>query len=162
MDGACWVCFCCQHSSITDTNVRIFWVRMMECMCAQTRPQFTLSSERVLGEWGQNPCELRRNPPPPTRGSEEGWTHNTASRRTASPTHYRLNYSGPTVQWLNTHTFAQISLITLSPIAAGGWEQRRRITIPLACESDSNSHTGHTWQTIFTSSILQHVTALYA
>ena len=30
-------------------NVRIFWVRAMNCMCAQTRPRFILSSERVLG-----------------------------------------------------------------------------------------------------------------
>ena len=28
----------------------------MEYMCAQTRPWFILSSERVLGEWSQNPC----------------------------------------------------------------------------------------------------------
>ena len=31
-------------------NVRIFWVRAMKCMCAQTRHQFILSSERVF--WG--------------------------------------------------------------------------------------------------------------
>ena len=30
-------------------NVRIFWVRAMKCMCAQTRPQFILSSEGVFG-----------------------------------------------------------------------------------------------------------------
>ena len=40
MDGACWVCFCfcCRHSPILDMNVRIFWVYVMECMCAQTSP----------------------------------------------------------------------------------------------------------------------------
>ena len=35
-------------------NIRIFWVRAMKCMCAQTRPQFILSSERVFlgnGVW---------------------------------------------------------------------------------------------------------------
>ena len=31
----------------------------MECMCAQTRPRFTLSSERDFGEWSQNLCELQ-------------------------------------------------------------------------------------------------------
>ena len=31
-------------------NVRIFWVRVMKCMCAQTRPRFILSSKRVF--WG--------------------------------------------------------------------------------------------------------------
>ena len=30
-------------------NVRIFWVRAMKCMYAQTRPQFILSSEGVFG-----------------------------------------------------------------------------------------------------------------
>ena len=30
-------------------NVRIFWVRAMKCMCAQTRPRFIHSSERVFG-----------------------------------------------------------------------------------------------------------------
>ena len=30
-------------------NVRIFWVRAMKCMCAQTRPRFILSSEGVFG-----------------------------------------------------------------------------------------------------------------
>ena len=29
-------------------NVRIFWVRVMKCMCAQTRPRFILSSKRVF------------------------------------------------------------------------------------------------------------------
>ena len=29
-------------------NVRIFWVRAMKCMCAQTRPRFILSSEGVV------------------------------------------------------------------------------------------------------------------
>ena len=56
MDGACWVCFCCQHSPVCGMNVRIFGVHAMECMCAQTRSQFILSSERVLGGWSQNPC----------------------------------------------------------------------------------------------------------
>ena len=35
-------------------NVRIFWVRAMKCMRAQTRPRFILSSERVFlgnGVW---------------------------------------------------------------------------------------------------------------
>ena len=30
-------------------NVRIFWVCAMKCMCAETRPRFILSSERVFG-----------------------------------------------------------------------------------------------------------------
>ena len=55
LDGACWVCFYCQHSPVQDINVRIFWVCAMECMCALTRPQFKHSFERVWVEWSQNP-----------------------------------------------------------------------------------------------------------
>ena len=47
MDGTYWVCFCCRHSPVSDVNVRIFGVRAVECMSAQTRPRFILSSERV-------------------------------------------------------------------------------------------------------------------
>ena len=50
------MCFCCRHSPVQDMNVRIFGVRAMECMYPQTRPRLILSSERVLGEWSQNPC----------------------------------------------------------------------------------------------------------
>ena len=39
-------------------NIRIFWVCAMKCMWAQTRPWFMFSSERVLGNWSQNPCYL--------------------------------------------------------------------------------------------------------
>ena len=74
-------------------NVRIFWVRSMECMCAQTRPQFILSSKRVLGEWSQKAWELQRKNPLNWR-PEEVWTCDAASGKTASPTHYRPSYSG--------------------------------------------------------------------
>ena len=51
----------------------------MECMFAQTRPRFTLSSKRVLGNGvrtqGKNP-------------STRGQSHDTTSR-TASPAHYQ-------------------------------------------------------------------------
>ena len=36
-------------SPILDINVAIFGVGAMECMCAHTRPRFTLSSDRGLG-----------------------------------------------------------------------------------------------------------------
>ena len=34
---------------VAGIHVRIFWIRVMKCMCAQTRPRFILSSEGVLG-----------------------------------------------------------------------------------------------------------------
>ena len=53
MDGGCWVCFCGLHSLVQDIDVRIFGVRAMGCMCAQTRLQFTLPSKNFFGEWSQ-------------------------------------------------------------------------------------------------------------
>ena len=48
---------------------------------------------------------------PSTGGSEKGRTRDVASRRTASPTHSRLCYSGPRLnrfQWIfNFHTRAR-------------------------------------------------------
>ena len=55
-------------------NVRIFWVRAMKCMCAQTRPRFILSSERVFGGMEFEPMLTLREKSPllenfPTGGS---------------------------------------------------------------------------------------------
>ena len=77
-----------------DMNVRIFWVIAMEYMCAETRPCFILSSERVL-ENGVRTHVNSKGKIPSTGGSQEDRTCVTASRRTASPTHYQLSYDGP-------------------------------------------------------------------
>ena len=74
-------------------NVRIFRVRVMECMCAQTRPQFISHPKQFWGNgvrthvnsMGKIPC---------TGGSEEVQTLYAVSHTTASPTHYQLSYSG--------------------------------------------------------------------
>ena len=42
-------------------NIRTFWVCAMEFMCAQTRPRFILSSQRICKEWSQKPCQLQEN-----------------------------------------------------------------------------------------------------
>ena len=77
-------------------NVRIFWVRAMECMCAQTRPRFILSSENIWGIVREPMLTPRKKSPLPEKSSpEEDRTHNAASHRTASPTLYQLSYSGP-------------------------------------------------------------------
>ena len=68
----------------------------MKCMCAQTRPQFILSSQRVLGKWSQKPCSLQgKNPLYQKKiSSEEDRTCDAASR-TASPTHYQRAIPAP-------------------------------------------------------------------
>ena len=45
-------------------NVRIFWVRAMKCMYAQTRPRFILSSEGVLGGMEVEPMLTPREKSP--------------------------------------------------------------------------------------------------
>ena len=37
------------HSPVLGMNVRIFWVCVMECMCAQTRPVYTLIQKSFWG-----------------------------------------------------------------------------------------------------------------
>ena len=74
-----------------------FLVCAMECTCVQTRPQFILSFERVLGNGVRTHADSEGKIPC-TGGSEEGRTHNAASCRTASPTHYWL-----AVVWLDWH-----------------------------------------------------------
>ena len=60
----------------------------MECICAQTRHQFILSSERVFGKWSQNPRELQGKSPLLEKFSpKEDGTHDAASSRPASHTH---------------------------------------------------------------------------
>ena len=66
----------------------------MECMCAQTRPRFILSSERVVGN-GVRTHANTKGKIPSTGGPEQDGTRDAASRRTASPAHYPLSYSGP-------------------------------------------------------------------
>ena len=65
-------------------------------MCAQTRPRFILSSERVLGEWSQNPVNSKGKIPSSEKiSSGEDGTHDAASSRTASPTHYQRAIAAP-------------------------------------------------------------------
>ena len=47
-------------------NIRIFWVRAMKCMCAQTRPRFILSSEGVFGGMEFEPMLTPRGKIPST------------------------------------------------------------------------------------------------
>ena len=78
------MCFCCWHSPIQDMNVRVFLVHVMKCMCGQTRPQFTLSPARDVGNGISTDVDsMRKNPQ--LDSSKEGQTHDAASCRIASP-----------------------------------------------------------------------------
>ena len=74
-------------------NVRIFWVRAMKCMYAQTRPRFILSSEGVLGGMEFEPMLTPREKSPlPKMSPEEDRTRDAVD---SEPKHYQLSYTGP-------------------------------------------------------------------
>ena len=66
----------------------------MGCICAQTRPQSILSSERVLGEWTMLTPRDKSPRPEKIFSPEEYRTHD-ASSRTASPTLYQRAFPAP-------------------------------------------------------------------
>ena len=71
-------------------NVRIFWVREMKCMCAQTRPRFILSSARVF--WGmefETMLTPREKSPPPENFPRGGSNPQRCGQRAQTlPTSY--------------------------------------------------------------------------
>ena len=77
-------------------NVRIFWVRAMKCMYAQTRPRFILSSEGVFGGTEFEPMLItpREKSPLPKMSPEEDRTRDAVD---SEPKHYQLSYSGPLI-----------------------------------------------------------------
>ena len=76
-------------------NVRIFWVRAMKYMYAQTRPRFILSSEGVFGGMEFEPMLTPREKSPlPKMSPEEDRTRDAVD---SEPKHYQLSYSGPLI-----------------------------------------------------------------
>ena len=55
--------------------------------------------KQLFGEWSQNPCLLQGKNPLYWKKlyPEEDWTNDTASNRTASPTHYQRAIPAPTL-----------------------------------------------------------------
>ena len=65
----------------------------MKCMCAQTRPRFILSSERVFGGMEFEPMLTPREKSPLPENVPRGVSN---PRHCGSePKHYQLSYSGP-------------------------------------------------------------------
>ena len=84
-------------------NVKIFGVRAMECVCAQTRSRFILSSEKSFGGMESEPMLTSREKshlPEKKKISPEGdRIHDAALRRTANPIHYQRVIPAP-VAWI--------------------------------------------------------------
>ena len=85
--------------AFTHMKVRIFGVRVKECLCIQTRPWFILSPKRAK-ENGVRTLVNSKGKIPSTWGSEQDWTRDVASCRTVSPTHYQLSYSATSLPHL--------------------------------------------------------------
>ena len=64
-------------------------------MCAQTRPRFILSSERLFFWGGGGGVESELMLTPKEKFSSEDRTHDAASSRTAGPTHYQRAIPAP-------------------------------------------------------------------
>ena len=123
MDGSCWVWFLLLAFTLSRTWMSGSLESAMECllrvpdqngvsllyimleihhsgreplMCAQTRPRFMLSSERVLGNGVRTHVNSKRKVPS-TGGWEKVGTRDTASRRAVSPTHWWLSYCRPPI-----------------------------------------------------------------
>ena len=67
----------------------------MECMCAQTRPRFILSSERVWGEWSQNQCKLQGKNLLPEKNLPRGGSNlQRCIKQDSEPNTLPTSYSG--------------------------------------------------------------------
>ena len=73
-------------------NVRIFGIRRMECMHAQTRPGF-IHLSRKLSASGVRAYVHYKDPQP--NGSEDGRASHAASHGIADRAHHQLRYSAP-------------------------------------------------------------------
>ena len=82
-------------------NVRIFWVRVMKCMCAQTRPRFILSSERVFGGMELEPMLTPREKSPLPENFPRGGSNPQRCGQRAQT--LPKSYSGPLIasKWEN-------------------------------------------------------------
>ena len=86
-------------------NVRIFGVRAMKCMCAQTRPPLILSSERVFGGMEFEPMLTPREKSPLPENFPRGGSNQRrcGQRAQTLPT----SYSGPLWLDLKSVTYAK-------------------------------------------------------
>ena len=99
-------------------------VRATECTCAHILTSVYTLIRKSFGRMESEPMLTPRekSPQPGKFSSEEDRTHDAASRRTASPTHYQLSYSGPNI---NDLTFGG-----LVPTLPHDWRPPREREIP--------------------------------
>ena len=89
-------------------NVRIFWVRAMKCMCAQTRPRFILSSERVFGGMEFEPMLTPREKSPLPENFPRGGSNPRLCGQRAQT--LPASYSGPRIMCLSESVFVCVCI----------------------------------------------------
>ena len=72
-------------------------IHAIGCVCAQTRPQVYTLIRKSLGGMESETMLTPREKSPLPDAQKRIEPRDAASRRTASPTHYRLSYSGPLI-----------------------------------------------------------------
>ena len=90
--------FCCWHSPPTFTGVGHECPHLLSLYAMECVHRLDLSLYSHPKEFLENGVRTHANSMgkiSSTRSSEEDQTHDGASCRTASPTHYQLSYSGP-------------------------------------------------------------------
>ena len=101
-------------------NVRIFWVRAMKCMCAQTRPRFILSSERVFGGMEFEPMLTpRENPLYRKISPEEDRTRDAVD---SEPKHYQRAIPDPCADQTTWKKESNSAEYTLSGSVKQNWK----------------------------------------
>ena len=129
-------------------NVRIFWVRAMKCMCAQTRPRFILSSERVLGGMEFEPMLTPSEKSPLPENVPRGGSNpqHCGQRAQALPTELfrplSINNNNNCIERRNSRFFTISSLRReLSPKRTLKWPVCNRVQI--MCNTSSVYHMQH-------------------
>ena len=139
MDGACWSVFVARIHQPRHGCQDL----LSPCggyMCTQTRPRFTPSSEEVWWVESEPMLTPRKNLYRTKSFSVEDRTHDAASGRTESPTHYQLSYSGPQVG-VRDHRFKQPGHVLRSWSGALWWGDSRG-----ALPSRQNASNAREWR----------------
>ena len=97
-------------------HVRIFYTRGMECICAQTRPWFILSSERVFWRMESEPMLIPRkiSPLPEALRRFKLKTLHHAGLQAQHTTNLVVSVTFPSQSWM-LHTFSLHFVVLSAP-----------------------------------------------
>ena len=110
----------------------------MECMCAQTKPRYTLYWKELGGGVRAHANSKGKSPVPEKFSPEKDQTHDAASSRTASPTHYHRASLAPIIIIIISSSDDSITIITATTNAACTITNRKRQTMTYAVHSEAN------------------------